>query len=182
MEQIKRVCVFDFDGTLVFTPTKPAGWKAGWWGKRDSLLPPFVPHHSGLQENGAHLLNNKVAKAFIESKLRSDTHTVMMTGRHWGLRNEVMNILRGFNLCTKEDHERLQEDSKHFVFISGGKTLEGKLAVIDELFAMYPSVDWIEMWEDRIEHVSAFRAHAAVLKKARLSFEGIMVHEPPDWD
>jgi hypothetical protein len=166
----------------VFTPTKPNGWKAGWWGRRDSLLPPFVPHHFEIKEKGSHLLNKKVVDAFIKSKLRDDTHTVMMTGRHWGLRKEVMNILYGFDLCSKEDCERLREDSKHFVFISGGRTLEGKIARINELFAEFQEADWMEMWEDRVEHVAAFRAHSEPLRKIRPSFEGIMVHEPPDWD
>lgn len=179
---IKKILVFDFDGTLVNTPTKPQVWKGGWWGKEHSLLPPFVPHHSEIKEKGIHLLNKKVAEAYLESKSRKDTHTVMMTGRHWGLHRHVMNILRGFDLCTKDDCDNLKEESDHFVFISGGNTLAGKLERLTELFKKYDNVDWIEMWEDRQEHIPHFRSHADVLKRIRPSLEGIMVHEPPDWE
>ncbi len=182
MSVIKRIHVFDFDGTLVNTPTKPQGWKGGWWGRDFSLLPPHMPHHFELKEKGKHLLNDKVVAAYFESKARPDTHTVMMTGRHWGLRKTVMSIMRGYDLCTKEDCDRLVEESKHFVFISGGKTLEGKLERLTELFHEFKDVDWIEMWEDREEHIPHFRNHAHFLKRIRPNFEGIMVHEPPDWD
>ena len=182
MEMVKKICVFDFDGTLVNTPEKPQGWKGGWWGRDHSLLPPFMPHHFELKEKGTHLLNKKVAEAYLLSKSQPDVHTVMMTGRHWGLRHHVMKILLGFELCTREDHERLVEESRHFVFISGGRTLEGKLKRITELFHEFPEVSVIEMWEDRQEHIPHFRAHAQVLKKLRPEFKEVIVHEPPDWE
>jgi hypothetical protein len=179
---ITRIAVFDFDGTLVNTPLKPDGWKGGWWGREASLLPPFVPHHFDLKEKGVHLLNEKVVKAYIENKARKDTHTVMMTGRHWGLRKHVMNILHGFKLCTKDDCEGLVEESDNFIFISGGRTLEGKLARLTSLLQTFPEVHCIEMWEDREEHIPHFRDHSKELKRIRPNFEGVIVHEPPDWD
>jgi len=174
--------VFDFDGTLVNTPLKPQGWKAGWWGRKESLLPPFVPHHTKIKDEGQHLLNEKVAKEYLRARKDPEGFTMMMTGRHWGLRKEVMNIMVGLGLASWEDAWSLTEDSKQFVFISGGKTLEGKLARLDEMLAEMSEVEMIEMWEDRPEHVAAFRHHGTVLKKMRANFDGIMVHEPPDWD
>jgi hypothetical protein len=38
-----KLKIFDFDGTLMNTPTKPFGWKGGWWGKGISLVPPPIP-------------------------------------------------------------------------------------------------------------------------------------------
>ncbi len=178
---IKKIHVFDFDGTLFNSPLKPEGWKGGWWGRDHSLLPPFVPNHHELKDKAPHLLNKKVAEAYLESKACKDIHTVMMTGRHWGLRRHVMNILRAFELCTKEDCDSLVESSDSFIFISGNRTLEGKLEKLTHLFGKHEEVDWIEMWEDRQEHIPHFRNHATLLRKLR-PLEGIMIHEPPDWD
>lgn len=177
---ITKLQIFDFDGTLVNTPSKPTQWEGGWWGKKWSLLPPHMPFD--LKENGQHLLNKKVVEAFLESKSCPNTHTVMMTGRHWGLRNEVMNILHGFELCTKEDCEQLVEESNKFVFISGGNTLEGKLNRLTELVKEFINVIKVEMWEDRKEHIPHFRNHGTHLKKIRPDFQEIIIHEPPDWD
>lgn len=178
---INKIVVFDFDGTLVNTPLKPNAWKGGWWGKDHSMLPPFMPRHTELKEKGMHFLNQKVADAYLESKKCPNTHTVMMTGRHWGLHKTVMNILCGFDLCSREDCDNLLEESNQFVFISGGNTLAGKLERLTELLKEFPDVDLIEMWEDRQEHIPHFRNHAEVLKKIRPSFKEIVVYEPPDW-
>lgn len=177
---IKKIKVFDFDSTLVNTPPKPQGFKGGWWGRDHSLLPPFVPHYSEIKEKGAHLLNSKVVEAYLESKACSETHTVMMTGRHWGIHRCVMNILHGFDLCSKEDCDSLVKESDHFVFISGGKTLEGKLTKLSDLFVKYEDVTHIEMWEDREEHIHHFREHIHTLRKCR-PIESLIVHTPPDW-
>lgn len=179
---IKKIRVFDFDSTLFHSPAKPAGWKGGWWGKSCSLEPPFVPRASRLKEEGAHLLNTKVSDLYLESKKCDQTHTVMMTGRHWGIRRVVMDILHAFDLCTTYDKESLKEESDHFVFISGGNTLKGKQDRLKELFLKFPEVTSVEMWEDRHEHVLAFREFGDTLKKLRPSFEGLRVYTLPDWD
>jgi phosphoserine phosphatase len=175
-----KLKIFDFDGTLMNTPTKPFGWKGGWWGKGISLVPPHVPHHSKLNEEGQHLLNQKVVDEYRAAKKCKNTHTVMMTGRHWGIRREVMNILKAFELATEDDHNSLHEEHDHFVFISGGNTLAGKIERINMFMKKY-EFDEIEMWEDRVEHIAHFRAHGDVLKKQYPNFKGITVHEPPDW-
>jgi hypothetical protein len=177
-----RLAVFDFDGTLVNTPEKPQAWKGGWWGKDHSLLPPFVPRFQELKEKGQHLLNQKVVDAYLLSKKCPKTHTVMMTGRHWGLSRTVMNILYGFGLCEEYDRHNLLEESNQFIFISGGNTLAGKLERLTELFKEFPEVVEVEMWEDRQEHIPHFREHAKVLGQIRSNFGGILIHEPPNWD
>lgn len=178
---INKIAIFDFDGTLVNTPLKPSGWSGGWWGKEHSLLPPFMPKHTELKEKGLSFLNKKVADAYLEKKECPNTHTVMMTGRHWGLHKHVMNILHGYGLCSKEDLCNLLEESNKFVFISGGNTLAGKLDRLTELVLEFPEVDLVEMWEDRQEHIPHFRNHAEELKKVRSNFKEIIVHEPPNW-
>lgn len=171
---INKISVFDFDQTLFNSPQKPEGWKGGWWGKDHSLLPPFLPRD--LKE-ARHLLNEKVVTEYLKSKACKNTHTVMMTGRHWGLHKHVMNIMHAFDLC---ETVNVREDSDHYIFISGGNTLEGKLARITELFKKFDQVDFIEMWEDRPEHIKVFREYDKILRKIR-DFRGIVVHEPPDW-
>lgn len=179
---IRRIAIFDFDGTLVNTPKKPVNWKGGWWGRSSSLLPPHVPHHSELAESSSHLLNEKVAAEYLKARSCKETHCVMMTGRHWGLRHEVMNILKAFKLATDEDHQRLKEEGPHFVFISGGNTLEGKIERINMFMEEFPGVEIVEMWEDREEHICEFRAHGEKLKNKYAEFRGSVVHEPPDWN
>lgn len=175
---IKHLCIFDFDGTLFYSPSKPSSWKGGWWGRNCSLLPPYVPHHSKLLDEGKHLLNEKVVDAYFQSKMNEDTHTVMMTGRHWGLRHEVMNILKAFGLASQEDHEKLKEKSNKYVFISGGNTLEGKLKRIDRFMADYHTIETITMWEDRKEHIEVF---SKLKFEDHPNFKNILIHQPPDW-
>lgn len=177
---ITKLAVFDFDGTLVNTPLKPQVWKGGWWGKDASLLPPFMPRTSELKTS-PHLLNQKVVDAYLAKKKCPNTHTVMMTGRHWGLRKHVMNILHGFGLCDKEDCDNLLEESNHFIFISGGNTLEGKLQRLTELVTVFSDVESIEMWEDRQEHIPHFKEHIKELKKVRDTIKELIVYEPPNW-
>lgn len=177
----KRLAIFDFDGTLMNTPTKPQGWKGGWWGKSCSLQPPFVPHHRELKEKGKHLLNEKVVAEFIAAKNDPDTHTVMMTGRHWGIRRDVMNILKAFELATQDDHDGLVEESDHFVFISGGNTLAGKLERID-MFMKKFEFEIVEMWEDREAHISEFIAHGGRLKNRYPNLKEFIIHTPPNWE
>ena len=70
---IKKILIFDFDGTLVNTPTKPQVWKGGWWGKEHSLLPPFVPHHSEIKEKGKK--ENQPPVFFNNFKKKKKTNT-----------------------------------------------------------------------------------------------------------
>jgi len=179
---IRRLAIFDFDGTLVNTPTKPPHWKGGWWGRSHSLLPPHVPPHRELSEKGRHLVNEKVVAEYLKARQCGETHCAMMTGRHWGIRHEVMNILKAFDLATEEEHRNLKEEGPHFVFISGGNTLEGKIERINMFMEEFPDLEVCEMWEDRIEHIGEFRAHGEKLKQKYPKFQGIVVHEPPDWD
>lgn len=117
----KKLCIFDFDGTLFYSPedspenkklyeketgipwhiTKelaaqltrkyktPFAARSGWWGKRDTLLPPLVPDPIPYK-----MWNEEVVEEFTKARHdKEDTLTVIMTGRHVGLRQEVLRIL-----------------------------------------------------------------------------------------
>ena len=174
----KKLAVFDFDGTLVNTPTKPLNWKGGFYGRKESLLPPIFPHIEDIKEQGMHFLNKKVVNAYEKSIMSPDTLTIMMTGRHMGLRWLVLKILAAYGIDPED------AVNKRAYFISNGKfgTLAGKKSTIAELLEEFPYINQIEMWEDRDEHVVEFLNMYNEIKQFRKGFLGVTVHSPPDWD
>ena len=92
---MKRLAIFDFDGTLIDSPEKEVGketWKEktgqeyphiGWWGRRESLdtdvfdIKPFP----------------NVLAQLEKEKATPDTSVVILTSRMEKLRPEIQNIL-----------------------------------------------------------------------------------------
>lgn len=68
-----------------------------------------------------------------------------MTGRMIKLQNEVKAIL---------DKKGLTFDK--YIYNRGGGTLEAKIKSLDDLIRAYPSVKFVEMWDDRTEHIPSF--------------------------
>lgn len=116
-----KLYVVDFDGTLFYSPedspenkkfyqdetgipwhiTKemaaqltrkykvvPFASRTGWWGKRDTLLPPLVPDIIPHQ-----MWNDEVVGELTEARHDDTIQAVIMTGRHVGLKQEVLRIL-----------------------------------------------------------------------------------------
>ena len=204
---MKKLQIFDFDGTLVFTPTntpeqmeiyekakgipwlidkqtakklsaqlkKPIGVRRGWFGRKETLEPPLVPDPTPQE-----IVNQEICDLFLESKTSEDTITVMMTGRHSGLRNHVLRILgdiglikvkvvrKGTNLLVKE------KDGEALCYFLGddgpvpdfgerpSETLPWKCWIIEQLIQT-SQCDMIEIWEDRLEHVLAFEEFGETL-------------------
>lgn len=177
---IKKIRIFDLDGTMVFTPLKPANWIGGWWGRATSLLPPYMPSFDKLAEEGADLLNKKVADEYHAACACPETFAVIMTGRHPGLKWAVTRILEAYGILP-EDSEK-----KRLICISGGgghqgnQTLQLKLEEINKMVVEFPNSETIEIWEDREEHIKSFREYESNLKKIRDNLT-IRVYEPPDW-
>lgn len=179
--KIKRIAVFDFDGTLANTPSKPSNWHGGWWGRKESMLPPHLPAVNRIAQEMPDFLCPKVLNEY--KKAVEDPHTlcVMMTGRHGGLKWLVMQLLDAFGINPEGCEKR------RAIFISGGggsggnRTLTLKLAEIDAMVREFPNATEVEMWEDRPEHIIEFRKHDENLKKIRQNIS-LWVHEPPDWD
>lgn len=157
MENITKLSVFDFDGTLVDTPLPEFGKKeyqkktgkewpfAGWWGQplsldMDVFDMPTVP---------------MVSSAYKKEKINPDTCLVMLTGRMVKLGDLVKKIL---------DAKGLKFDEYHFN--RGGSTEVAKIKTMESLLGKYPNVDELEMWDDRLEHIPIFQAWGDNLVKS----------------
>ena len=148
----KKLNVFDFDGTLVYTPRpethrdeyKKATGKEwpfkGWWGRVESLSPPLesTPNKSVIAE-------------FKKAKKDASALTVILTGRgntpEMGKRIE--RILRSFGVDARLN--------KNLFLRRGPTTLSWKVEKVKELSQDRPSIKRITFWEDRAEHAAVFR-------------------------
>jgi len=135
------------DGTLIKTEAPETGkdlwlrktgsaWPhKGWWGKKETLdLEIF-------DNNLIEFTHNK----YLEYKLDPSNLIVLMTGRHVGMKNEVLKLLDYHNL--KFDLIRLND---------GGDTIVAKKRQITELLEQYPDLTEISIYEDRYEHFNEF--------------------------
>lgn len=140
---IKNLHIFDFDGTLFRSPEKPDWWKdKGWWGKLESLNPPCVP-----KEPGADWWVGSTVEAAKKAISDPETFAVLITGRLAGKFHARM-----FELLS---HAGLRFDEVHLT--PGGGTLPFKLKIIEALIQKLP-IEKVEIWEDRSEHVGAFKS------------------------
>ena len=140
---MKNLAIFDFDGTLFRSPERPAWLKEkGWWGQPMSLNPPCVP-----EKPGSDWWVSATVEAAKKCIADPDTYTVLATGR---LHNKFHTRLHA--LLTQAG---LRFDEVHM--LPGGSTLPFKLKVITTLLAKLP-VERVEVWEDRSEHIGAFKA------------------------
>lgn len=141
---IKNLSIFDFDGTLFRSPERPDWWKEkGWWGKHESLSPPCVPEKPGSDWWVSSTV--EAAKAAVSD---SETYAVLITGR----------LAQKFHARVFEllSHVGLRFDETHLT--PGGGTLPHKLRVIEGLINRLPTIEKVEIWEDRSEHVGAFKS------------------------
>lgn len=182
---IKRIAIFDFDGTLIDTDTPESGkplwleefgfeWPfKGWWGRPESLdsriyfqkkaneltdtltkkgLDSYKIEEiiqKGLSRNifDNNLITSTLS-AYGEQSKRKDTMTILLTGRHSGVGELVTSILNK-NQLTFND----------YIYKSGNlDTAEFKIEVLDKLVNNNPSVQEIEIWEDRDDHLPVFQS------------------------
>jgi hypothetical protein len=154
-DNITRIAIFDFDGTLVNSPLPEEGmaeyeektgekWPyKGWWGRKESLdmeIFDIQPIRSVLADYRA-------------EKGNPDTLLVMLTGRIQKLALEVEGILSNYGLTFDEYH-----------YNNGGSTLTYKINTLNEILSQHPNVKSIAMWEDRVEHIEPFKAWGNNLK------------------
>lgn len=199
-----KLSIFDFDGTLFRNPLdtpenrqmyekktglpwiidketsrmlskkhgKFIGMRRGWYGRRESLEPPLVPDPAPSK-----MFIKDVCDRFHQSKKDENDHTIIMTGRHRGIANQVLRICGDGALVPvkRKDSkdgklyiENLDKDVQFFFMGDDGprkmdsikptSTLPWKIWIIESLLEYYPEVDTVELWEDREEHVSEFQA------------------------
>lgn len=171
---IKRIAIFDFDGTLIDTDTPESGkplwgdefgfeWPfKGWWGRPESLdsriyfeknkdkLSPEV-YGKGISKNIFE--NNPILKtlqAYREQSSRSDTIVILLTGRHSGVGNLVTDILNSKGLKFDD-----------YIYKTGNlDTADFKVEVLNKLVSKNPGLQEIEIFEDRNDHLPIFQAWA----------------------
>lgn len=197
-----RVCIFDFDDTLVFTPTPEQGipayekhtgkpWvipdketaiahgfnptfrRTGWWGRKETLNPPiFEPHPE--------LLNKVIVDAFQKAKADPDTYTVIMTGRHGHLEGDVKRILQSYGLSADQYYFKNQPDIRNIEgYPKNNDTLDYKAFVIVKKL-MSDRIRVMELWDDRQDHIPQFVMLGKQLRKQWPNLEKFIVHNAVD--
>ena len=172
-DKIKRIAIFDFDGTLIDTDTPESGkalWQKefgfewpfkGWWGRPESLdsriyfqkdnkLMPGVKE-MGLKNN---IFDNapisRTLTAYKEQSSRPDTLCILLTGRHAGVGQLVTDILNSKGI-TFDD----------YIYKTGNlDTADFKIEVLNKLATNNPDLQEMEIWEDRDDHLPIFQAWA----------------------
>jgi len=159
-EQVKKVSIFDFDGTLIDTALPDEGkkiWKEktgedyphrGWWSKKETLdINVFdnEPFHD-------------VEKAFKVERSKPNTFVVLCTGRIVRLTTPVNKILDKYGF--KFDDVILNGDRRYSGKGMDNSTLPYKLRVLGSMIKEFPNLEEIEFWDDRNEHMPTFKQWA----------------------
>lgn len=147
VEDITKISIFDFDGTLMRTPHPEDGKKEwenfynkdyphiGWWSKPESLddaVFNIEPIESTVTD-------------YLKEMGDPNTLVIMLTGRLPHHHDQVIELLMTHNIVFDEYHYK-----------ETGDTLGSKLHTIISLLNKYPNVSSIEMWEDREPHAISF--------------------------
>lgn len=151
--------IFDFDGTLFRSPSKPEEWKGGWWGNPVSLNPPHVPEQPFGEFNAlGHQFWNMDLLDRLRALERSGSRPVVVTGR---LRKRFTERLS--ELFVDARMESLVEDGRmHLSY--GGATINFKLntfsKLIESRLEALPAGEElvVRIWEDRVEHIPHFQS------------------------
>jgi hypothetical protein len=146
-DDITKISIFDFDGTLMDTPHPEEGKKEweeftgekyphiGWWGKSESLddaVFDIQPIESTVSD--------------YKKEMRTpNTMVIMLTGRLPHLSEQIEELL---------ELHKINFDEYHYK--SNGDTLTSKINTIKSLLHRYPNVTEVEMWEDREPHALSF--------------------------
>jgi hypothetical protein len=144
---IKKIVCFDFDGTLVNTPTPESGkpvWEKetglswagrGWWGNPESL---------NLKVFGHIPTNGWVHKKYLEAISDPETYVFIATGRLKRLENHVQKILDSHGI-----------DCDLFCN-TGADTFRFKCNLFQDMIRKFPKAESFTMYDDRQEHLTEF--------------------------
>jgi len=164
-ENITKLSVFDFDGTLVDTGEKDlsadrpsaAQYKAktgedwpfgGWWGRKESLDTDVFDFKS---------LSSKAA--YKDELNKSNVLTIIATGRRDKLKSEVLNVLNKLGFIVNQKHLYCNDKSDTFTF---------KVDKFNSILDANPSIREVELWDDR--HIKEFqRWGQSLLDSGRLN-------------
>lgn len=196
---INKIVLFDFDDTLVYTPTPEQGvpeyekttgkpWmikdketavqhgfdpkfrRTGWWGRQETLHPPIF--HTTPDK-----INPNVANALKSFHDNPQTYTVIMTGRHAALGNRVKEILSTYGVHADEYYFKGQKDlTQHPEYPKSNDTFDYKAFVIIKRL-MSPEIEIVEIFDDRADHVTKFLELGKNLKETWPNLKVIKVHD-----
>jgi len=144
-----KLDVFDFDGTLVNTPTPTEennaiwkekvgkNWEGGWFGNPDSLNMdvfdmPTIP---------------SVISDYRKSASDPSALTIMLTGRIPSVGKYVKAIL---------DAKGLKFDD--YLYNTGGATEDNKIKHMEMILKYNPNIREVTQWDDRDPHIPIFQA------------------------
>lgn len=160
-KKITKLSIFDFDQTLVSSPTPEIGrniykektgldWPhQGWWSKPESL-------DMSIFDIAAY---EDVVNAHAKELAAADTAVIMLTGRITKLSQHVEDVLAQKGLKFDEHH-----------YNRGGETGDAKMKTMTKLLEKYTDVTYIEMWDDRDLHIERFRQFGEdLIKSGRLT-------------
>jgi GNAT superfamily N-acetyltransferase len=142
-----KLSVFDFDSTLVNTPTPETGtqeweqktgmpWEGRWWDNPESL-------NTDVFEMP---VNQSVISAYKKERSNPNNLVIMMTGRNPKLSKQVEKIL---------DMNGLEFDD--YVYNSGTETSGNKMLKMELALKYNPNIREVEMFDDRDEHIPIFQ-------------------------
>lgn len=167
---ITSLHVFDFDGTLVRTPSPEQGkttylaaigkpWKGGWWGKIESLNPPVFPSPCPPE-----LIVRTAHDELRDVVSRSQTAVgVVVTGRIKPVRPAVLRILD--EICATGQGSFLAHNAVFTHPMGRMTTLEFKRTLFKTLLTEGPlmgrPIKQLHIWEDRTEHAEVFATSGA---------------------
>lgn len=171
-----RAVVYDFDGTIFNSPSRDMGENVaekmgfklpykGWWGRLESLMPPFVPEHPDES-----WLMPEVYEAYQNDEKNENTELILLTGRPIKLKQRVTQICDSFNLFFHRYYFRGMKGQ------TGFDTLEIKSNIISQDI-ISKELTILEIWEDRHEHVHAFCEYALFWKQMYPNLEKIIIHD-----
>jgi hypothetical protein len=144
-----KLDVFDFDSTLVETPTMSDENKQKWADYYEVDKWPYIAWWTRKESLDLNVFdiptNPEIIKAYKKSKNEPDTLTIMLTGRVITLEPQVKDILSKYGLTFDG-----------YFFKEGGLTEHSKMQHMANMLDKYPTIDSIEMWDDRIEHIPKF--------------------------
>jgi hypothetical protein len=151
---IKKIVCFDFDKTLINTPTPELGksewekttgmqWSGkGWWGNAESLNTKVF-----------NLTINSWVYKFYEKYINDlETYCFLATGRLHKLEKQVLDVLNLHSITFTPS----EDNSKGVYCNTGGETYKFKTRLFEQKIKQFPMAEEFIIFDDRYEHLIMF--------------------------